>query len=296
MSVQSQEQFDIYIDYVKDSGDASRVFHAMGELIDTFEQIDSLLAGVISEHADAELVLEDIEAASLKAKLRSLILGVPDEALKDGEWKKVLGHFLVKAKHALCKWLDENPKITTLEQVQTLQDKLGKIAEESGARYLPIYRPVDNKALLGTIAELDRAIGLLDPRDKVRYESPYGRVLLQHSQHIHEDLIKEILTKEIITSDDTRIVKIKKPDFLGRSQWVLKYAGHSINASISDQMWLDRFQSGATDVQPGDSLRVLMHEDVFYGHNNEVVHVTYDVREVLEVIKPHPVQQRRLTF
>lgn len=296
MSEQGQEQFDIYIDYVKDSGDASRVFHAMGELIDTFEQIDSLLTGVISEHADAELVLEDIEAASLKAKLRSVIIGVPDEALKDGEWKKVLGHFLVKAKHTLCEWLDENPQITTLDQVQTLQERLAKIAEESGARHLPIYRPVDNKALLGTIAELDRAIGLLDPRDKVLYESPYGRVLLQHSQHIHEDLIKEILTKEILTSDDIRIVKIKKPDFLGRSQWVLKYAGHSINASISDLTWLDRFQSGATDVKPGDSLRVLMHEEVFYGHNNEVVHLTYDVREVQEVIKPRPVQQRRLTF
>jgi len=296
MSEQSEEQFDIYIDYVKESGDASRVFHAMGELIDTFEHIDNLLTGIISEHANAELVLEDIEAASLKAKLRSVILGVPDEALKDGEWKKILGHFLVRAKHALCEWLDENPKITTLDQVQTLQERLGQIAEQSGARYLPIYRPLDNKALLGTIAELDRAIGLLDPRDKVRYESPYGRVILQHSQHIHEDLIKEILTKEIIKSDDTRIVKIKKPDFLGRSQWVLKYAGHSINASISDQAWLEDFQRGVTDVKPGDSLRVLMHEEVFYGHNNEVVHVTYDVRDVVEVIKPTPVQQRRLTF
>lgn len=296
MSDQAQEQFDIYIDYVKDSGDASRVFHAMGELIDTFEDIDNLLSGVISEHAGAELILEDIEAASLKAKLRSFILGVPDESLKDGEWRKVLGHFLVQAKHALCEWLDENPKITTLDQVQTLQDRVGKLAEESGARYLPIYRPLDNRALLGAVAELDRAIGLLDPQDRVHFESPYGRVLLQHAQHVHEDLIREILTKEILTSDDIRIVKIKKPDFLARSQWVLKYAGHSINAPISDLNWLADFQSGAIDVKPGDSLRVLMHEEVFYGHNNEVVHVTYDVRQVLEVIKPRPVQQRRLTF
>jgi hypothetical protein len=39
-----------------------------------------------------------------------------------------------------------------------------------------------------------------------------------------------------------------------------------------------------------------MHEEVFYGYNNEVVHVTYDLRKVLEVIKPRPVEQRRLTF
>lgn len=296
MSDQNQEQFDIYIDYVKATGDASRVFHAMGELIDTFERIDNLLGGVISEHTSAELILEDIEAASLKAKLRSLILGVPDEALKDGKWKKVLGHFLVKAKYALCKWLEDNPTITNLGQVQILQGQIARIAEESGARHLPMYRPLDNKALLGAIAELDRAVEPLDPRDKVRYESTYGRVVLQHSQHIHEDLIRELLTKEILTSDDVRIVKIKKPDFLGRSQWVLKYAGRSINASISDANWLADFQSGVTEVKPGDSLRVQMHEEVFYGYNDEVVHVTYDIRKVLEVIKPRPVEQRRLTF
>lgn len=171
MSDQNQEQFDIYIDYVKATGDASRVFHAMGELIDTFERIDNLLGGVISEHTSAELILEDIEAASLKAKLRSLILGVPDEALKDGKWKKVLGHFLVKAKYALCKWLEDNPTITNLGQVQILQGQIARIAEESGARHLPMYRPLDNKALLGAIAELDRAVEPLDPRDKVRYEA-----------------------------------------------------------------------------------------------------------------------------
>lgn len=291
-----ESTFDIYIDYVKGTEDASRVFHAMGELIDTFEEIDDLLANVISEHADAEIILEDIEAASLKAKLRNVIANIPDDALKDGDWKKLLGHFLVKAKHALLDWLGENPQITTLEQVQTLQDRLAIIANETGARHLPMYRPVDNKALLGTIAELDRAISLLDPRDKVRYESPYGQVLIPHTQHVHEDLIRNILTREIITSDDVRIVKIKKPDFLGKSQWVMKYAGHSINASMNDMEWLSQFQAGSIDVKPGDSLRVKMHEEVFYGYNNEVVHVSYQILDVLEIIKPRQVFQNRLTF
>lgn len=296
MSDTEKEQFDIYIDYAKDTGDASRVFHAMGGLIDAFEQFDSLLAGVISEHATAELVLHDIEAASLKAKLRSVIGGIPDEALRDGEWKKVLGHFLIEAKHALCEWLDEHPKISTLDQVQTLEERIASIAEKSGARHLPMYRPLDKKALLGSIAELDRSTSMLDPQDDLRYLSVYGEVRISHSQHVNDDLIREILTKEILVSEDVRIVKIKKPDFLGSSQWVLKYSGHSINATIADVDWLLQFQGGQLDVKPGDSLRVRMREQVYYGHHHEVVHVSYDVLEVLDVLKPLPSEQKRLTF
>ncbi|MFN8767604.1 MAG: hypothetical protein ACK5XH_05140 [Lysobacteraceae bacterium] len=296
MSDTEKDQFDIYIDYAKDTGDASRVFHAMGGLIDAFEQFDSLFAGVISEHATAELVLHDIEAASLKAKLRSVIGGIPDDALRDGEWKKVLGHFLIEAKHALCEWLDENPKISTLDQVQTLEIRIAIIAEKSGARHFPMYRPLDKKALLGSIAELDRSTSMLDPQDDLRYVSPHGEVRIAHSQHVNDELIREILTKEILASEDVRIVKIKKPDFLGNSQWVLKYSGHSINATIADTDWLSRFQDGETDVKPGDSLRVRMREQVYYGHHHEVVHISYEVMEVLDVLKPRPSEQRRLTF
>lgn len=295
-STQSQAHFDIYIDYVKGDGDPSRVFHAMGELIDTFAQLDQALAGVILDEPQTELVLEDVTAASLKSRLRNVIGGIPDDALKDGEWKKILGHFLVQAKYIVCDWLKENPQITDLDQVQTLQERIQLAAEQTQARHLPIYRPIDNKNLLGVIAEIDRSISLLDQRDTVRYESPYGNIELPHIQHVHEDLIRQLLTKEIIISDDERIVKVKKPDFLGRSQWVLKYAGHSIYASIDHAEWLSAYQSGEIEVKPGDSLRVLMHEEVFYGHNMEVVHVTHSVRRVLEVIGPSLTYQPRIKF
>lgn len=295
-ATESQSHFDIYIDYVKGDGDPSRVFHAMGDLIDTFAQLDQTLAGVISEAPETELVLEDVQAASLKSRLRNIIGGVPDEALKDGDWKKLLGHFLIQAKYLVCYWLKENPQITSLDQVQTLQDRIQQAAELTQARYLPIYRPIDNKNLLGVIAEIDRSISLLDPRDVVRYESPYGNIVLPHTQHVHEDLIRQLLTKQIYVSDDERIVKVKKPDFLGRSQWVLKYAGHSIYATIDHIEWLNDFQSGRIDVKPGDSLRVLMHEEVFYGHNMEVVHVTHSVREVIVVLRPSLPHQPRITF
>jgi hypothetical protein len=292
----TDSDFNLYIDYEREEGEPSRVFHAMGELIDAFEGLDELLAGIISEGAGTELVLKDIEAASLRAKLRSVIQGVPDEALKDGDWKKVLGHFLVRAKHLVVRWLSDNPQITSIEQVQSLQEELDSLAQQTGARHLPFFRQVDRRALLGKIAEIDRAITYLDPRDTLKYESPYGKITLPHTQHVHETLIRDLLTREVLTSDDERIVKVKKPDYLGKSQWMLKYAGLSFHANIEDLEWLHRFQSGQISVKPGDSLRVLMHEEVFYGESMEVVHVTHAVRKVFQVIPPPNITQPQILF
>lgn len=297
MAIDAMESgFSLHIDYEKADGEPSRVFHAMGELVDAFEDLDQLLAGILSEGAGTELVLEDIEASSLRAKLRSVILGVPDEALKDGDWRKILGHFLVEAKYLVARWLSENPQITSVEQVDELQRALELLAGHTGARHLPFFRPVDKRALLGKITEIDRAISYLDPRDTLKYESPHGDVTLPHTQHVHETLIRDILTREVIASEDERIVKVKKPDYLGKSQWMLKYSGQSFLASIEDLEWLHKFQSGQIALQPGDSLRVRMHVEVFYGENMEVVHVTHAVKRVVAVVHPTVVTQSQITF
>src|SRR5690606_39765163 len=99
-------------------GSPSLVFHSMGELIDAFSQLDQVLAGIVAEGSRAEIVLDEVTGGSIRSKLRSVIADIPDDALKDGEWKKVLGHFLVRGKHVLLEWLKENPEITQLEQVR----------------------------------------------------------------------------------------------------------------------------------------------------------------------------------
>lgn len=280
------DDFDLFIDFVEGNGSPSRVFHSMGELIDAFSQLDQVLAGIVAEGARAEIVLDGVEGGSIRSRLRSVIADIPDDALKHGDWKKILGHFLVRGKHVLLEWLKDNPEVTELEQIRDLQEQLAIEAERTGARMLPMYRPVDLRTLLGIIAEIERSVLLLDPRDTVRYESPYGKITIAHTQHVHEELILDLLTREIISVQDERIVKIKKPDFLGRSQWVLKYAGHTISANLTDISWLVAYQSGEIDVKPGDSLRVVMHEEAYYGYNMEVIHVTYSVVTVLQIIRP----------
>lgn len=285
------EEFDLYIDFEEGKGSPSRVFHSMAGLVDTLSQLDQILADIVSEASRTTIVLDAVVGGSMRSKLRSILEEIPDDSIKDGDWKKILGHFLVRGKHILLEWLRENPEITSVEQVRELQRELETEAERTGARRLSMYRPADAQALLSVVAEIDRSVSLLDPSDIVRYESPHGRVEIAHLQHVTDELVRELLTREVIDSHGERIVKVKKPDFLGRSQWLFMYSGHAINATVDAAAWLDSFQAGDIDLKPGDSLRVIMHERVYYGYNMEVVHVSYSVTDVIEILNnPKPEQ------
>ncbi|MBE5316927.1 MAG: hypothetical protein H4O13_16155 [Xanthomonadales bacterium] len=288
--------FAIYLDFAKSEGRPSRVFQSMALLVDTFAALDKQLVGVFGRDAATELVLEEITAGSIRSRLRNVLSSIPDGPLSELDAKKIIGHFLVKAKYRVIEWLGKNEKIESIQQVRALEGELQTLAERTGVREIPAYEPISTDQLLEHLNQLQIAVHYLDERDVVFYESPMGKVEIPRGLHIDEVMIREILTSEILASEDTRIVKVKKPDYLGRSKWAFKYSGHSIEAAIADHDWLVRFQNGEESVRPGDSLRVRMRQEVSYGHTGEVVHVVHTVLHVIEVVPPTRHTQSEIDF
>lgn len=288
------EEFSLYIDFTKSEGDPSRVFHAMANLIDSFYELDNQLIGVLGEKSETLLVLDEIEAGSLRAWLRNVLVALPDDAIHDLNLKKLAGHFLVKAKYRIVEWLTENPNIETIEQVRVLEGELISMAEQTNIRQIPAYSPINTQALLSQINNIYIATKQLEDNDKVVYESSVGNVNLRRDVVINEGLIRQILTREVIRNEGIRLIKVKKPDYLGKSKWVFRYGGHIIEAKIEDEKWLEEFQKKKNILHPGDSLRVNMLEEVSYGHESEVVHTFYAISKVVEIVSPTHYEQSHL--
>ncbi len=106
MDKKIKADFCIVIDYKKDSENPSRVFEAMASLIKAFQDFDKDLIKTFDNKIETVLLLEDIEISSLKTWLANVLRGVPDEAVKDLNWKKAVGHYLVKAKYIVVKLLE----------------------------------------------------------------------------------------------------------------------------------------------------------------------------------------------
>ena len=287
-------EFEIKIDFVPDNGDPARVFKAMAGLIDAFQSIDSHLASSFDISLDATLILHEVKTGSIKAKFRDLIKGLPDEALKDASWKKIIGHFLVKAKYGLLNWLEDKTEIIHRDDVRILEGTLTEIAEETNLKLLPAYSSPSAEALLSDIHLIQESLTVLEDEDTVFYKYDHHEVKFNRELQISNEVIREVLTQEVVKSSSRRILKVKKPDYLGQSMWSFHYDGRAIEAKIVDIDWLTKFQNRDIEVKPGDSLDVKLYEEISYGYEGEVVHRYYEVEKVYKIIRPP--NQKKLKF
>lgn len=288
------QDFDIRIEFQRGAGDPTRVFRSMAALIESAQRMDTHLALMLGATVRTTLVLQDVEASSLKSRLRSIVEEVPDEPLKQGEVKKLIGHFLLKGKHKILDWCGTRTAISDRSEVKQLEAELATLAQETDIKQLPAYAPIDTPALLADIAAVNDALAPLEVLDHATFTSSDGQSNYNPTLVVSEAVIREIVTRERLSSTGERILKVKKPDYLGTSKWGFRYGGRMIEAKITDVGWLARFQSNHEQVHPGDSLRVLLFEEVSYGYDNEVVHIEHEVREVLGVIRGLRGQQPEL--
>ena len=281
----SPEEFEIRVEFARGIGDPTRVFRTMAGLIESAQRMDTHLAEMIGANVRTSLVLQDVEATSLKSRLRSVIEAIPDEPLQAGDIKKLVGHFLLKGKHKVLDWCEERNEVGGRADIKLLEGELLQLAQESEIKQLPAYAPINTTLLLSDISAVNDALAPLQANDFATFRSPEGSSRYNPQLVVSEGVVQDILTREQLSSRGERLVKVKRPDYLGSSKWGLRYNGHMIEAKIADLGWLERFQNNQERVQPGDSLRVLLSEQVSYGYDNEVVHTEYEVEAVLAVVR-----------
>lgn len=106
--VDKNYEYVLKIDFEKNSENPERIFLSLYELIYAFRELDKTLIESFSVNIEPVLVLQDIQPDSIKTILCSLLKNIDDEALMNLDWKKIIGNFLVKAKHAVIKFFEES--------------------------------------------------------------------------------------------------------------------------------------------------------------------------------------------
>ncbi|MCL7751807.1 hypothetical protein LV475_09410 [Guyparkeria hydrothermalis] len=290
-----QTEYELYLDYKRGEGDPSRVFHAMGNMIDMFSNLDEDLGAVISSSCTPSVVLTDIESGSIRSKLRDVLIDLPDEALNNADIRQLIGHFLLKSKYAIIRWCDKRDSVESIDEIKSLEDEIESLAKESNVKKIPAYSPINRKRLLENLNHMSNALSVLEEHDSLAYWSPLGKVQFNKRFSISTEIITTVLTDKIITQRGTYVLKIKKPDYLGNSKWSVRHNGHSVDAKISDMRWLFDFQKkGGVSLQPGDSIRADLKQDTAIGYEGEIVHTWYEVEKVHEVIHAPPRNQQSL--
>lgn len=287
------DEFGVEISFSPHSDTPSRVFRAVTNLIDAFQEIDGYLAKSISGKITPVMLLEDVEAGSIRVWLRNILEAVDDEALKTGEWKKVVGSFLVKAKRLIVKWTEGRTTVESIEDIESLRQELLNEAAKTDVLPIPLYTAVPTIEIARSVELIIGAIKPLRGADSVRYLSPAELPAeISRTFDIAPETMTDLMVEKSITSSDAEMyLIIKRPDFLGDSKWEFRHGRQAIEAKVSDADWLLRFRTGAESIQPGDALHASVSTTVRYGYDGEVVDTKHEVVTVMGIKKaPRPVQ------
>ena len=277
----SSADFALIIDFKKGEGSPTRVFSAVKDLIEAFHAIDKVLLQSIDSNIKPLMMLEDVEKGSLKVRLRNVLTAIPDDALKNLEWKKIVGPYLLNGKYKVLDWLDEDkPK-----SLPNLQKDLQKLAKETGVRRLPDYSSPDPNKLIKGIKKIQKAKDNLLPEDQAFFEVGDQKHKIGISSHFEHDDLEKLAIKQTIMEPPVKMTLIvKKPDYLESSKWDFRIKKQTISAKIKDSDFISNFQGRKLDVRPGDALECTVVIETVYGFDDKEISKTYVISEVLRVL------------
>jgi hypothetical protein len=78
----------VTIDFAKGNASPRRVFGSLITILEGLEGLDRLMIAAVDPRIVPLMVLEDVEAASITAWVRTRLRQTDDEVLKSGDWKK----------------------------------------------------------------------------------------------------------------------------------------------------------------------------------------------------------------
>ena len=278
--------FGIEIQFDSKKESPAKAFRTLSEILEALHSVDIDLIGSIDSEIKPITLLEDLQKGSIKGWFKNVLEKIPDEGLKDLDWKKAIGHYLVKGKYLIIQFLDNKTEITTREEIKTLEADLYKLAVDTNVKQIPPYAPIPTARLVGSIRKVSTALQYAQKDNRITYmagQKEQANFNLEFN--FSPESIEELLTKEKLSNETEMILKVKKPDYLGESQWELRHEKLSIYAKISDVEWLKRFQERQVNVRPGDSLKTSVRTTVSYDYNNEVIGTHYEILKVQEIIQ-----------
>lgn len=280
------------IDYSSAPGSAARVFEIAAELIRALEDVDSILGKSIDSSLETALIIEDLQKSSIRVFLKNIIRHVDDDALKNLDWKPLVGSFLVKGKYAVLRWLDQDADENSVPRLQDLTEELGKLAKRTDVRHLPDYPPPNPTRLVQSLDRLQAVKRRFrDDEDltitlgKDEYQVNLGAIWSP------TDLVKDTQgPKEIVNENETFLL-IHKIDLLGGTKWHFKLGKSSLIAPIEDKAWKSDYSSRKVSILPGDVLHVRLRIEQSFSERGELLETRHRIVRVLGVIPkdpPHP--------
>ena len=279
-------EFAIKVDYQPNETDPVKLFQGISTLVQSFKDIDTVLANNIPIDIEPQIVLEDIEQGSILVKLAADFLDkkVPDESLNSLDWKPLLGQFLVQAKYAIINYSNEKEAGKSKKSIASLTDSVQKeyekypeLAEKIGMKKISNFEAIKALNAISTANEY------FSKDNKVEYITKESKANFNLDFKVDYESLEDLMIDKTLRSESRVILKVKRPDFIGESKWDFKHGKSAISAKICDEDWLKKFKNREIPILPNDSMEVTIESISSYDSQGELIKQQFNILIVHEV-------------
>ncbi|MGV8878501.1 MAG: hypothetical protein ACOH2A_05680 [Sphingobacteriaceae bacterium] len=268
-------------------------FNGLKEIFQDLYELDNLYISSIHSSLEFSYKLEFIEFSSIRTWVIQAIKEIPDDAVRDFEWKKLVGHFLLKLKYLILKHLENDSELNSKEQIQVLNKRI-----EDEKRLIFKDNPyvllteVNMYLLINSLEQLINTLKKLLDDENIQYQSLDGKAIVNNKVSLNKAKILWELGDEKFESETTETLKIKKMDMLSsNSMWSFKLKNKSIEAKIVDYDWLARFHSREYTLLPEDSLKVKLKCTYVNQGTSIISKPLYEITKIMEITYPTDTQE-----
>lgn len=279
-------KYELKLEFNKDTEDPSRLFRSFADLIDSIKDLDITIAKTINTSISSKIYLNDIEKGSLIGKLWNHLIINEDNRLEDVDntlTEEKINEFIDESRNKSIEFI-ENKK-SEVDDLIKLADNIDEIASEKGIKDTFNYAEPDILDLAKNLNEITEAVNKLIDEEKFVIKDSKQNIgeIKKGGEKIDIEDVEKALTTEEINNESIVYYKIRRPDFLGDSQWDFKFGNKTIKAKILDEVWLEGFQNGKNVVTPGDSLKVKISQSFKYNKNRYLISEKTEIIEVLAI-------------
>jgi len=277
-------EFDIKLDFGRNTENPSRLFKSFAEMIDGLNKLDVVLAQSVNTAVESKIYLDDIEKGSIIGRFWNNLVISEDGQIDNANDKEKIEEFVEESRAESLKLISENK--SSVEDLKNLQDKISQIAKDKELDETLNFVEPDPVKLAKSINTVNNACKDLTEEESFTLKSPNKEVkaIKAGTSDIDIEAVEEALAEDEYINESTQFYLIKKPDFLGDSAWNFKHGNKSITVKIADNDWLSKFHSGQIPVVPGDSLKVSVKQTSRYNTNGYLISEKLEIIEVIDVI------------
>lgn len=286
-------EFGFKIDFLRDTEDPQRVFRAFSQLIDFCQITDKILIKTLDIDIEPDILLDNIQQGSIIVWLKNSFKAASDNILENLDLRLV-SSYLVNFKASIINFLNERTTINEPSELDILKDKFQSLARKTKVNQLGIYTPPNDKDLLLSIDRFQGALSELQEADKLYYLTPSSNLPVNRNFSISPESRENLLVGDTTTSEIEMILKVKKPDYLGESQWQFRHGRRLIDAKINDLEWSKRFKNREVTIAPGDAVKAIVEIVTKYDNQGELISIKYTIQRVIQVIPMPPDNQLSL--